>query len=258
MHTDIELRSSAPLRLSSSTNDLYNNQLYTVRFILTNLIDLSFPLTRTLITRLLEFCNNEEDKQKLLSIGHLKDPEYHLQITQEFKSALELLEEFRSIQIGLAELIEFLPKLKPRFYSISSSALENPNTAHLTGSCSVLGRAKNVMKREKEDEEERRTHKEKRKEQREAMKRERERTGKIHSLSPLVLFSSPLSALLLSPLSLSAISLSSLHSLTLSLLSALSLHSECGETPLPRPILPRSLLLVSFPKFGKFAYLCVY
>jgi len=44
----------------------------------------------------------------------------------------ETLEDFPSVSIDAAVLISQLPLIQPRFYSISSSSLENPNQVDIT------------------------------------------------------------------------------------------------------------------------------
>jgi len=49
-----------------------------------------------------------------------------------YKNLLETLEEFPSVSIDAAVLISQLPLIQPRFYSISSSPLDNPNQVDIT------------------------------------------------------------------------------------------------------------------------------
>ncbi len=49
-----------------------------------------------------------------------------------YKNLLETLEEFPSVSIDAAVLISQLPLTQPRFYSISSSPLDNPNQVDIT------------------------------------------------------------------------------------------------------------------------------
>ncbi|MEO1761028.1 MAG: nitric-oxide synthase, partial [Cyanobacteria bacterium J06629_18] len=49
-----------------------------------------------------------------------------------FLSVVDLFDEFPSVKINLSTLIELLPKIKPRLYSISSSPLLHPQQIQIT------------------------------------------------------------------------------------------------------------------------------
>ena len=53
-------------------------------------------------------------------------------LSDNFISVVDLLEEFSSVQISLAELLELLPKQKPRLYSISSCPQLQPGKIQIT------------------------------------------------------------------------------------------------------------------------------
>jgi sulfite reductase alpha subunit-like flavoprotein/hemoglobin-like flavoprotein len=53
-------------------------------------------------------------------------------IADTYVNLAELLEDFPSAKLQFAQLVELLPRLKPRLYSISSSALVHPTRVHLT------------------------------------------------------------------------------------------------------------------------------
>src|SRR5262249_62096666 len=53
-------------------------------------------------------------------------------ITDNYMSVADLLEAFPSAKLGLEQLIDLLPKQKPRLYSVSSSPLGHPVPSPLT------------------------------------------------------------------------------------------------------------------------------
>ena len=62
---------------------------------------------------------------KLLQIAEDKGNEYATEVYEPRKTLFELLEEFRSVTLNLAQVLVMLPALRPRFYSISSSSLRS-------------------------------------------------------------------------------------------------------------------------------------
>ena len=72
------------------------------------------------------------ERMKLLQIAEDKGNEYATEVYEPRKTLFELLEEFRSVTLNLAQVLVMLPALRPRFYSISSSSLRSPGVCHLT------------------------------------------------------------------------------------------------------------------------------
>ncbi|ADB42227.1 nitric oxide synthase oxygenase [Spirosoma linguale] len=53
-------------------------------------------------------------------------------ITDTFPTVADLLDAFPSVRLSFAQLLDVLPRQKPRLYSISSCSLVHPNEIHLT------------------------------------------------------------------------------------------------------------------------------
>lgn len=53
-------------------------------------------------------------------------------IKDDHRSILQVLQEFPSVNIPVDHLFEILPRLAPRYYSISSSLKANPGRVHIT------------------------------------------------------------------------------------------------------------------------------
>ncbi|KAL5722167.1 multidrug-resistance type transporter [Ranunculus cassubicifolius] len=79
------------------------------------------------------FATAEIEKEKL---QHFASPEGRDDLYQynqrERRSVLEVLEDFPSVQLPFEWLVQLVPPLKPRAFSISSSPLAHPNQVHLT------------------------------------------------------------------------------------------------------------------------------
>nr|QQZ00429.1 CPR [Cydia pomonella] len=93
-------------------------------------------LPRTHILReLAEYCSDEEDKKKLLLMAtnsqEGKDL-YQSFVVEACRNIVHILEDIKSCKPPLDHLCELLPRLQPRYYSISSSPKLHPETVHIT------------------------------------------------------------------------------------------------------------------------------
>ena len=87
---------------------------------------------KSLLRLLGEHCSSQEDKQRLLhlsSIGGRQD--YNTDIKAAQPSLLDLFHQFPSCQPPLAALLDCLPPLAPRMYSVSCSPLERPHAVQV-------------------------------------------------------------------------------------------------------------------------------
>ncbi|KAL0842115.1 hypothetical protein ABMA28_014295 [Loxostege sticticalis] len=93
-------------------------------------------LPRTHILReLAEYCTNEDDKKKLLLMATNSQEGkalYQSFITDACRNIVHILEDIPSCKPPLDHLCELLPRLQPRYYSISSSPKLHPETVHIT------------------------------------------------------------------------------------------------------------------------------
>ncbi|XP_026757626.2 NADPH--cytochrome P450 reductase isoform X2 [Galleria mellonella] len=93
-------------------------------------------LPRTHIMReLAEYCSAEEDKKKLLLMAtHSQEGKalYQSFVVDGCRNIVHILEDIKSCKPPLDHICELLPRLQPRFYSISSSPKLHPETVHVT------------------------------------------------------------------------------------------------------------------------------
>lgn len=93
-------------------------------------------LPRTHILReLVEYCTDEEDKKKLLLMStNSQDGKalYQSFVVDACRNIVHILEDIPSCKPPLDHICELLPRLQPRYYSISSSPKLHPETVHIT------------------------------------------------------------------------------------------------------------------------------
>lgn len=78
------------------------------------------------------YAEDEEEKEKLLEIASGEGTDIYLDFCVLAKrSYIEILEDFVSVKLNLDVLLELLPRVLPRQYSIASSGLESPDRLHL-------------------------------------------------------------------------------------------------------------------------------
>ncbi|GBP76213.1 NADPH--cytochrome P450 reductase [Eumeta japonica] len=93
-------------------------------------------LPRTHILReMAEYCTDESDKQKLLLMSTNSQEGkalYQSFVVDACRNIVHILEDISSCRPPLDHICELLPRLQPRFYSISSSPKMYPDTVHVT------------------------------------------------------------------------------------------------------------------------------
>nr|AXQ06577.1 NADPH cytochrome P450 reductase [Zygaena filipendulae] len=93
-------------------------------------------LPRTHILReLAEYCSDEEDKKMLILMATNSQEGkalYHSYVVDACRNIIHILEDIKSCKPALNHLCELLPRLQPRYYSISSSPKLYPDTVHIT------------------------------------------------------------------------------------------------------------------------------
>ncbi|XP_058833155.1 NADPH--cytochrome P450 reductase isoform X1 [Topomyia yanbarensis] len=107
----------------------------TYRTALTHYIEIT-ALPRThILKELAEYCSDEKDKEFLRFMcstapeGKLKYQEW---IQDSSRNIVHVLEDIPSCHPPIDHICELLPRLQPRFYSISSSSKLYPTTVHVT------------------------------------------------------------------------------------------------------------------------------
>ena len=75
---------------------------------------------------------NEEEKEKLNELSSAEGTDlYYDYCVREKRNYIEVLEDFKSARPCLAKLLELLPRLQPRHYSIANSGMICPDEVHL-------------------------------------------------------------------------------------------------------------------------------
>jgi len=99
-------------------------------------LDIHAPISRQSIATLANFAPTEEAKSRLSNLGSDKES-YRIEVSDAYLSLGEILESispngksFDSVPLDF--VIEILPRLQPRYYSISSSSKSTPKTIHIT------------------------------------------------------------------------------------------------------------------------------
>jgi sulfite reductase alpha subunit-like flavoprotein len=82
-----------------------------------------------------QYASDEGEKSRLqaMASGDPSGAQEHDELFNQFKiNVVELLERFSSVKLPLEVLVELVCSLQPRYYTISSSNLLNPQHIHLT------------------------------------------------------------------------------------------------------------------------------
>jgi nitric-oxide synthase len=103
---------------------------FTLRTALTNYLDITSPVTQNMLLYLSTQSATDTDRVNLerLAKDHVAYEEWKI---NGWPNLVEVLDEFASVKPNASLLITQLPKLQPRFYSISSSPKQSDNI-HLT------------------------------------------------------------------------------------------------------------------------------
>jgi sulfite reductase alpha subunit-like flavoprotein len=111
----------------------FPNQAMTVNQIFESVLDIFGRPTRRFYNDLALFATNADEKAALLKIG--QDKALYKKGLQESVTFADILRQYPSAKPSLAHLIQMLPIIKPRYYSIASSNNMYPDSLHL---CVVL------------------------------------------------------------------------------------------------------------------------
>jgi len=106
-----------------------------IRRLLTNFVDVYAIPRKKLFQALAIYATNDEEKKRLELLGSSDDAgwsAYNEYIKDPQRTLLECLEDFPSCKPSFIHVIELIPPTKPRYYSISSSPKQHPNTVHVT------------------------------------------------------------------------------------------------------------------------------
>lgn len=97
--------------------------------ILSGYVELSQPISKKQLEKLIELNSNDDEKSRLQS---LVDESYESKVLMKRVSILDILEMYPACELTFSEYLRMLPCLRVRQYSISSSPLWNPEVVTLT------------------------------------------------------------------------------------------------------------------------------
>lgn len=105
------------------------------RTALTYYLDLTSVPNTQILKDLAQYATDENDKALLTLMGSYSDEgrvKYKEWVIDGCRSIIAILEDLPSLKPPLDYLCELLPRLHPRYYSISSSAKVHPTAVHIT------------------------------------------------------------------------------------------------------------------------------
>jgi len=120
---------------SSSSNKRLSPSPTTYRSFLTNFVELTSVPAPDILARLAEHCLDEKDREFLILLSSNSPEgtvEYQLWVKEAYRNIVHILEDIKSCRPPIELICEILPPLRPRYYSISSSAKLHPKTLHVT------------------------------------------------------------------------------------------------------------------------------
>jgi cytochrome P450/NADPH-cytochrome P450 reductase len=122
----------AQIRISSSSND--HSQLpvdmpVSVHRLLSQMLELQSVATRRDVATLARYT---ECPRSAPALNALADADYKAKVQQKRLSVLDLLEEFPACELPFGMFLELMPMLTPRYYSISSSPMDDAARCSVT------------------------------------------------------------------------------------------------------------------------------
>ncbi|CAM4888912.1 unnamed protein product [Rotaria socialis] len=105
------------------------------RTALTYYLDLTSMPNTQILKEIAQYATDENDKTLLTLMGSYSEDgkiKYKEWILDSCRSIVAILEDLSSLKPPLDHLCELLPRLHPRYYSISSSAKVHPTSIHIT------------------------------------------------------------------------------------------------------------------------------
>jgi len=105
------------------------------RTALLHYVDIAMPVKSNVLVQLLKYCTAPEDTAKLQSlIGNSEENRnaYNEWIVKDHRHIVAVLEDIPTCKPPLDLLLELLPRLQCRYYSISSSSKQHKDAVHVT------------------------------------------------------------------------------------------------------------------------------
>jgi sulfite reductase alpha subunit-like flavoprotein len=122
-------------------------QCCTVRELLTRYLDITGTPRRAFFEKLSLFAALPAECEKLLELASPAGAELlHVYCTRERRTYVEVLTDFQSCKLSLERLVELVPRLRPRAFSIASASVQHPGAVHL---CVAVVSYKTHYKRDK-------------------------------------------------------------------------------------------------------------
>ncbi|AZQ38567.1 cytochrome P450 [Streptomyces cyaneochromogenes] len=103
----------------------------TLRRLLTDFVELQDPATQEQVAVLAEHTACPPEKRPLAELAATDAETFHEQVTARGRSVLDLLERYHACELPFERFLELLPVMRPRHYSISSSAQAQPGEVDL-------------------------------------------------------------------------------------------------------------------------------
>ncbi|XP_029847784.4 NADPH--cytochrome P450 reductase isoform X3 [Ixodes scapularis] len=98
-------------------------------------VDITTPPRTHVLKEISEYATDEEEKKKLRLMSSSSDEGkslYKQWVLNDCRSVVHILEDLPSARPPLDHLLELMPRLQARYYSISSSPKVHPDTIHMT------------------------------------------------------------------------------------------------------------------------------
>ncbi|KYR00810.1 NADPH-cytochrome-P450 oxidoreductase [Tieghemostelium lacteum] len=96
-------------------------------------LDITNPPRKAVLRTLSEYTNDQKHKSDLIRLASEEaSEEYNQFIKHDCRTILEVLEAFPSVKPPISHILEFLPRLPARYYSISSSLNKSPERVTIT------------------------------------------------------------------------------------------------------------------------------
>lgn len=123
----------------------------TFRTALSYYVDIMGLPKTNIIRELANHASDDKEKARLMKMASKEGKvDYAKYVIAEQRSLLQILNDLKSVKPPADLLLELLPRLQPRYYSISSSSKAHPNQIHVTASklhiiSSLLLASKNLI-----------------------------------------------------------------------------------------------------------------
>lgn len=125
----IQLIPSSTKKAASVPN--YIPEYSTIKYTLLTCLEIRSVPSKALVRVLAEHTADPQEKRRLQELCSKQGTgDYTKFVREPYLSLLDLLNTFPSCKPPFERLLELLPRLKARPYSVSSSPLENPNSLH--------------------------------------------------------------------------------------------------------------------------------